>query len=89
MLEIARAVNKPAWWIEMNLGRSTVFETVAYIGPPCLRFAIVFLAAVKCGFKVSEVLCYYRSLLNRKDPVAPSTVCEELVLHKYIFVRTN
>ena len=65
MLEIARAVNKLAWWIEMNLGRSTVFETVAYIGPSDLRYAIVFLTAVKCGSKVSEVLCYYRSLLNR------------------------
>ena len=65
MLEIARAVNKLAWWIEMNLGRSTVFETVAYIGPSDLRYAIVFLAAVKCGYKVSEVLCYYRSLLNQ------------------------
>ena len=65
MLEIAQAVNKLAWWIEMNLGRSTVFETVAYIGPSDLRYAIVFLAAVKCGYKVSEILCYYRSLLNR------------------------
>ena len=65
MLEIARVVNKLAWWIERNLGRSTVFETVAYIGPSDLRYAIVFLAAVKCGFKVSEILRYYRSLLNQ------------------------
>ena len=65
MFETAQAVNKLAWWIEMNLGRSTVFETIAYIGPSDLRYAIVFLAAVKCGYKVSEALCYYRSLLNR------------------------
>ena len=63
MLQIARAVNKLAWWIEMNLGRSIVSETVAYIGPSDLRYAIVFLAAVKCGYQVSEPLCYYRSLL--------------------------
>lgn len=67
MLEIAMAVNKLAWWIEMNLGRSTVFETIAYIGPSDLRHAIVFLAAVKCGYKVSEAICYYENMLNRTN----------------------
>lgn len=67
MLEVAQAINKLAWWIEMNLGRSTVFETIAYIGPSDLRYAIVFLAAVKCGYKVSKALCYHRSLLNRTN----------------------
>ena len=65
MLEIAQSINKLAWWIEMNLGRSTVFETIAYIGPSDLRYAIVFLAAVKCGYKVSEAICYYETLRNR------------------------
>ena len=51
----------------MNLGRSTVFETIAYIGPSDLRYAIVFLAAVKCGYKVSNAICYYKSLLNRTN----------------------
>ncbi len=67
MLEIAQAINKLAWWIETNLGRSTVFETIAYIGPSDLRYAIVFLAAVKCGYKVSKDICYYRSLLSRTN----------------------
>ena len=58
MREIAKAINKLAWWIRMKLGRSTVFETIAYIGPSDLRYAIVFLAAVKCGYKVSELICY-------------------------------
>ena len=64
MLEVAQAINELAWWIEMNLERSTVFETIAYIEPSDLRYAIVFLAAVKCGYKVSEDICYYKSLLN-------------------------
>ena len=52
----------------MNLGRGTVFETVAYIGPSDLRYAVVFQAAVKCGYKVSEAICYYETLLNRVTP---------------------
>ena len=67
MLEISQAVNKLAWWVEMNLGRSTVFETIAYTGPSDLRYAIVFLAAVKCSYKVSEAICYHKSLLSRRN----------------------
>lgn len=29
----ARAVNRVAWWLESTLGKSTTFETIAYIGP--------------------------------------------------------
>ena len=53
MLELAQAVNKFAYWLEGAIGRSTVFETLAYMGPSDIRYAIVFLAAVKCGYKVS------------------------------------
>ena len=53
MLQISQAVNKCAQWIESTtIGRSTVFETLSYMGLPDLRYAIVFLAAVKCGYKV-------------------------------------
>lgn len=52
MLQISQAVNKCAHWIESIIGRSTVFETLSYVGLPDLRYAIVFLAAVKCGYKV-------------------------------------
>ena len=74
MLEVAQSINKLAWWIEMNLGRSTVFETIAYIGPSDLRYAIVFLAAVKCGYKVSEAIYYYETSLNR------TTTCSSFYL---------
>ena len=54
MLQVSQAVNRVAYWLEQIIGRSTVFETLSYMGLPDLRYAIVFLAAVKCGYKVSE-----------------------------------
>ena len=53
MRQVSQAVNKCAYWLEDLIGRSTVFETLSYMGLPDLRYAIVFLAAVKCGYKVS------------------------------------
>ena len=52
MLQVSQAVNRCAYWLEHTVGRSTVFETLSYIGLSDLRYAIVFLAAVKCGYKV-------------------------------------
>ncbi len=54
MLQISQAVNKCAHWLENVIGRSTMFETLSYMGLPDLRYAIIFLAAIKCGYKVSE-----------------------------------
>lgn len=54
MLEIAHGVNHFAFWLEYSLGRSSSFETLCYIGVSDLRYAIVFLGAVKCGYKVSR-----------------------------------
>ena len=54
MLQVSQAVNRIAYWLEHIIGRSTTFETLSYMGLPDLRYAIVFLAAVKCGYKVSE-----------------------------------
>lgn len=50
--EIANAVNGLATWIETTIGRSSHFETIAYIGLNDLRYVAVFLAGVKCGYKV-------------------------------------
>ena len=52
--DMAKCVNFMAHWIESRLGKSTGFETVAYVGIPDLRSAAVFLGAVKCGYKVSS-----------------------------------
>lgn len=54
VLQVSRSVNRLAWWIEANIGKSLTFETIAYLGLPDLRYAILFLAAVKCGYKVSQ-----------------------------------
>ena len=53
MLEFTQAVNKFASWLKGKIGRSTAYETLAYMGPSDVRYAVIFLAAVKCGYKVS------------------------------------
>ena len=50
--ELARAVNYMAWHIEGLIGRSTTFETIAYIGVNDIRYGIILLAGIKCGHKV-------------------------------------
>ncbi|KAG8533588.1 uncharacterized protein KY384_001328 [Bacidia gigantensis] len=51
MGELAQAVNKVAFWLDDTTGRSTTFETIAYMGPSDIRYTIFFLAAIKCGYK--------------------------------------
>lgn len=53
MPELSQAVDHFAWWLDEHISRSTTFETLSYMGIPDLRYAVVFLAAVKCGYKVS------------------------------------
>ena len=50
---LANAVNRLSWWIESRLGRSTNFETLAYIGANDARYFIILAAAMKTGYKVS------------------------------------
>ena len=47
----ANAINCLAWWIEENLGKTSTFETVSYIGPPDLRYIVLTIAAQKTGYK--------------------------------------
>ena len=49
---LANAVNRCCWWMQEKPGTSTTFDTIAYLGIADLRYAIVFLASVKCGRKV-------------------------------------
>lgn len=51
---LATAINKAAWWMEEELGKSQpgVFPTVAYIGPQDLRYLVLILGAVKAGYKI-------------------------------------
>lgn len=50
--EFANAVNGAAWWIHNELGTSSNFDTLAYIGPNDLRYPILVLGAVKAGFQL-------------------------------------
>ncbi|PWY84795.1 acetyl-CoA synthetase-like protein [Aspergillus heteromorphus CBS 117.55] len=50
--EFAAAVNRAAWWIELQLGRApTPFTTLHYVAPQDLSYFILTLAAVKTGYK--------------------------------------
>ena len=50
--DLARCVDFTSRWLEDRVGRSNSFETITYIGVSDLRGVVVFLAAVKCGYKV-------------------------------------
>lgn len=51
--DMAHCVSVLAYWLQGLHGRSSDFETICYLGIPDLRGAMIFLAAVKCGYKVS------------------------------------
>lgn len=58
-LDLSRAVNQATSWLETKFGRSSTFETLAYIGPPDIRYFILVLAASHIGYKVN-----YTSMLT-------------------------
>ena len=49
---MAMAVDFTSWWMYNTFGSTNQFETLAYIGVSDLRYQIVHLAAIKCGYKV-------------------------------------
>ena len=53
---LARAINRCSWWLEKNLGKSSSFKTLFYIGPQDLRLVILAFAAIKTGHKVRKSL---------------------------------
>jgi hypothetical protein len=60
-LDVANAVNTLAWWIDENVGRleegkKNRKETLVYIGPNDIRYAVLCLASIVTGYKVSRVL---------------------------------
>lgn len=50
--QFANAVNYAAWGIKLQFGESKVFDVIAYIGTPDIRYAIFFYAAIKTGHQV-------------------------------------
>ena len=51
--DMAKAVHSCAWWIRNNVGVSNSFDTIAYVGVNDLRYAVIWFAAIKCGYKAS------------------------------------
>jgi hypothetical protein len=56
--ELAAAVNRAAWWLDAKFGKSDNFETLAYLAPGDLRYAILTIAASKVGYKVNNSLAF-------------------------------
>lgn len=88
MRELAQAVNGFAFWLEAAIGRSTTFETVAYLGSSDIRYTIVLLAAIKCGYKVREVVSPRLREAQLTD-TASCTVAEECCLDDSITALFN
>ena len=53
--DLANAVNGLSWWIDKQLGPSTVGEVLAYMGPTDVRYIALLLAATKTGYVVCQV----------------------------------
>lgn len=51
--ELSQAVNKMSWWLDQELGKSVNLETIAYMGPPDLRYSFLYLGALKTRRNVS------------------------------------
>ena len=76
-LTFARSINRCAWWIEDQIGRGKDFETISYMGPPDLLFAILIIATNKTGHKVSIYCLYLNRIshaMSRCSLVLPATV---------------
>jgi hypothetical protein len=55
--EVANAVHTTAWWIDANVGKLSDKkkdgkETLVYIGPNDIRYAVLCLGSVVAGYKV-------------------------------------
>lgn len=57
--DVANAVNATAWWIEENVGKlekkqKDGSQTLVYMGPSDIRYALLCLGSVVAGYKVSQ-----------------------------------
>jgi acyl-coenzyme A synthetase/AMP-(fatty) acid ligase len=79
------SINKLAYWLDDRLGKATENETVAYLGPSDLRYAVLWLAVVKTGRKLmvpdgrGTILLATKSLcLRHRYPVFNPTFLTQL-----------
>ena len=50
--DLARAIDRLAWWMSSSIDLPR-FSVVAYMGFPDVRYYIVLVAGIKCGYTVS------------------------------------
>ena len=53
---LANAVNKAAWWLEKEVGRSETHESIAYLAPQDIRYIVFLIAAAKVGYVVGQMI---------------------------------
>ncbi|KAF2845610.1 acetyl-CoA synthetase-like protein [Plenodomus tracheiphilus IPT5] len=82
----ANAINKMAYFIQREIGRSTSFETVMYLGFPDIRSFIVLVALIKTGHK-ALFSSYHNSLAAHTDLIQ-RTNCK-ILLHTRGFPVAN
>lgn len=58
---LANAVNGIAWWLtdELGSGIGKNFPTICYMGWNDIRYATMVLGAVKAGYKVRDIICFF------------------------------
>ena len=64
---VAHCVDVFANSVKKDIGCSDKEETIAYLGLPDLRNVVVFLAAVKCGYKVRYICTVCCSFFDRSS----------------------
>ena len=76
--QLANAVNAVAWWLDSKIGRSDHFEVLAYLGQSDVRYAILFFAAVKCGYVVCWILWHILEFRCLTDiDIVHGSICQK------------
>jgi hypothetical protein len=73
MFQFANAVNKTAHFIRQEIGCSSMFETVLYLGYPDVRHFIALVALIKTGHKI--LLSSHRNSVAGHVDLAKQTDC--------------
>ncbi|PHH64774.1 hypothetical protein CDD81_4036 [Ophiocordyceps australis] len=76
MAMLAAMVNRMSWHFEAVLGRGSL-ESIAYLGPADIRYAVLFLAAVKAGYQMLFISPRNQSAQNQRMLVMSS--CKALL----------
>ncbi|EHK42461.1 hypothetical protein TRIATDRAFT_224197 [Trichoderma atroviride IMI 206040] len=49
---VANAINRASWWLSHSMGNTETSEVFAYLGPNDLRYPILLVATMKCGYQM-------------------------------------